>query len=71
MVDLGGEARKQHVYAESVRAAITDLLRCATGGGTPVADARSGRTAVAVAEAATRSAETGRTLPVPAGPTGA
>lgn len=71
VVDLGGEARKQHVYAESVRAAFTDLLRCATGGGTPVADARSGRTAVAVAEAATRSAETGRTLPVPSGPTGA
>ncbi|MFJ9910742.1 Gfo/Idh/MocA family oxidoreductase [Actinacidiphila glaucinigra] len=71
VVDLGGEARKQHVYAESVRAAFTDLLRCATEGGTPVADARSGRSAVAVAEAATRSAQTGRTLPVPSDRTGA
>ncbi|MDX3072635.1 Gfo/Idh/MocA family oxidoreductase [Streptomyces sp. NPDC088354] len=69
VVDLGGEARKQHVYAESVRAAFADLVRCATDGGTPVADAASGRSAVAVAEAATRSAETGRTVLVPAPPT--
>lgn len=63
-IDLGGEARKPYVYAESVRAAMTDLLHCAANGGTPVADARAGLAAVAVAEAATRSAETGRTLPV-------
>ncbi|MFJ4988596.1 Gfo/Idh/MocA family protein [Streptomyces sp. NPDC088732] len=69
VADLGGEARKQHVYAESVRAAFADLLRCAADGGTPVADAASGRAAVAVAEAATRSAATGRTEPVPAPPT--
>ncbi|MGW1887866.1 Gfo/Idh/MocA family protein [Streptomyces sp. NPDC001970] len=64
VVDLGGEPRKPYVYAESVRAAFTDLLHCAAHGGTPVADARAGLAAVAVAEAATRSAQTGRTLPV-------
>jgi predicted dehydrogenase len=62
VVDLGGEDRKQYVYAESVRAAMTDLLHCAEYGGTPQADATAGLTAVAVAEAATRSARTGRTL---------
>ncbi|MDT0465146.1 Gfo/Idh/MocA family protein [Streptomyces gibsoniae] len=64
VIDLGGEARKAYVYTESVRAAMTDLLHCAAHGATPVADARAGLAAVAVAEAATRSAETGRTLPV-------
>lgn len=64
VIDLGGEARKPYVYTESVRAAMTDLLHCATHGGTPVADARAGLAAVAVAEAATQSAETGRTLTV-------
>jgi predicted dehydrogenase len=63
-IDLGGEERKQHIYTESVRAAFTDLLECAEQGGTPVADACSGLAAVAVAEAATLSAECGRTLPV-------
>jgi predicted dehydrogenase len=62
VVDLGGEDRKQYVYAESVRAAMTDLLHCAEHGGTPQADATAGLTAVAVAEAATRSARTGRTV---------
>jgi predicted dehydrogenase len=62
VVDLGGEDHKQHVYAESVRAAMTDLLHCARHGGTPQADARAGLAAVAVAEAATASARTGRTL---------
>ncbi|MCM2578679.1 Gfo/Idh/MocA family protein [Streptomyces meridianus] len=64
VIDLGGEAMKPHVYAGSVRAAFADLLRCAVDGGTPVADARSGLAAVAVAEAATRAAATGRTEPV-------
>ncbi|MET8330156.1 Gfo/Idh/MocA family oxidoreductase [Streptomyces sp. NPDC005181] len=64
VIDLGGEARKPYVYAESVRAAFTDLLLCAAHGGTPVADAQAGLATVAVAEAATRSAETGRTVPV-------
>ncbi|MGD1216806.1 Gfo/Idh/MocA family protein [Streptomyces krungchingensis] len=60
VVDLGGEDRKPHVYAESVRAAMTDLLHCAAHGGTPQADARAGLTAVAVARAATTSAQSGR-----------
>ncbi|MEU8571112.1 Gfo/Idh/MocA family oxidoreductase [Streptomyces pathocidini] len=61
LVDLGGEPRKPYVYAQSVRAAFADLLRCARECGVPVADAHAGLTAVAVAEAATRSAATGRT----------
>ncbi|MDH6612831.1 putative dehydrogenase [Streptomyces sp. SAI-208] len=73
VVDLGGEERKQHVYAESVRAAMSDLLHCAVHGGTPQADATAGLTAVAVARAATRSAHSGRTVlltaQVPAGDT--
>jgi secreted trypsin-like serine protease len=68
-VDLGGEAAKAGVYRQSVRAAFADLLRCATRGGTPVADAYAGLTAVAVAEAATHAAEAGAARPVtlPAG----
>ncbi|KOG60305.1 MULTISPECIES: Gfo/Idh/MocA family protein [Streptomyces] len=66
VVDLGGEARKPHVYTESVRAAMTDLVHCAAHGGRPRADARAGLTAVAVADAATRSARTGRTVARPA-----
>lgn len=61
-VDLGGEDRKPHVYAESVRAAMTDLLHCAAHGTTPRADTRAGLTALTVARAATRSARTGRTV---------
>ncbi len=64
VIDLGGEERKPLVYAGSVRAAFADLLRCARDGGTPVADVHRGLSAVAVAQAATRSAECGRTLPV-------
>ncbi|MFE2134553.1 gfo/Idh/MocA family oxidoreductase, partial [Streptomyces sp. NPDC059466] len=60
VVDLGGEERKPYVYAESVRAVMTDLVRCAGTGGTPVADARAGVSAVAVAEAATTSTVSGR-----------
>ncbi|MEU1599453.1 Gfo/Idh/MocA family oxidoreductase [Streptomyces sp. NPDC005708] len=64
VIDLGGETRKPYIYTESVRAAMTDLLHCAAHGGTPLAGVRAGLAAVAVAEAATRSAQTGRTLPV-------
>ena len=69
VIDLGGEDRKPYVYAESVRAAVADLLRCAADGSTPVADAHAGLTAVAVAEAATRAADTGvgQTVAVPEG----
>ncbi|MFF0702672.1 Gfo/Idh/MocA family protein [Streptomyces tendae] len=66
VLDLGGEARKPYVYRESVRAAAADLIRVARDGGTPVADARAGLTAVAVAEAATLAADTGVARPVPA-----
>ncbi|MFF2998665.1 Gfo/Idh/MocA family protein [Streptomyces sp. NPDC057950] len=59
VLDLGGEERKPYVYAESVRAAVADLVRCAETGGTPVADARAGVSAVAVAEAATRATVSG------------
>ncbi|MFJ8922082.1 Gfo/Idh/MocA family protein [Streptomyces sp. NPDC102415] len=68
--DLGGGTRKPHVYSESVRAAVADLVRVARDGSTPVADAVAGLTAVAVAEAATLAADTGTEQPVPApGPT--
>ncbi|MFK0173354.1 Gfo/Idh/MocA family protein [Streptomyces sp. NPDC090306] len=68
VLDLGGEARKPYVYSESVRAAVADLVRVAHHGGTPVADALSGVTAVAVAEAATLAADTGTEQPVGAVP---
>ncbi|MEU0039583.1 Gfo/Idh/MocA family oxidoreductase [Streptomyces sp. NPDC006333] len=67
VVDLGGEERKPYVYAESVRAAMADLVRCAETGGTPVADARAGVSAVAVAEAATTATVSGRTQRVVTG----
>ncbi|MFE7622438.1 Gfo/Idh/MocA family protein [Streptomyces sp. NPDC057509] len=59
VLDLGGEARKQYVYAQSVRAAMADLVRAARDGTRPVAGAVSGFAAVAVAEAATVAAATG------------
>ncbi|WP_329459814.1 Gfo/Idh/MocA family protein [Streptomyces sp. NBC_01497] len=59
VVDLGGEAAKARVYTQSVRAAFGDLLRCAADGGTPLADAYAGHTAVAIAEAAAHAARTG------------
>lgn len=60
VIGLGGEAAKAHVYTGSVRAAFADLLACARTGDRPVADAYAGLTAVAVAEAATLSAASGR-----------
>ncbi|WP_328540054.1 Gfo/Idh/MocA family protein [Streptomyces sp. NBC_00344] len=65
VLDLGGEARKPHVYSESVRAAVADLVRVAHGGGTPVADALAGLSAVLVAESATLAADTGTEQHVP------
>ncbi|MEU0913306.1 Gfo/Idh/MocA family oxidoreductase [Streptomyces althioticus] len=65
VLDLGGEARKPYVYRESVRSAAADLLRVVRDGGTPVADALAGLTAVAVAETATRAADTGLAQHVP------
>ncbi|WP_399880351.1 Gfo/Idh/MocA family protein [Streptomyces sp. BBFR51] len=70
VLDLGGAARKPHVYRESVRAAAADLLRVARDGGTPVADGLAGLSAVTVAEAATLAADTGTAQPVPGFATG-
>jgi predicted dehydrogenase len=61
-IDLGGEAAKQHVYAESVRAAMTDVVRCARTGQRPAAGVAEGSAAVAVALAARRSAHEDRTI---------
>ncbi|WP_406045793.1 Gfo/Idh/MocA family oxidoreductase [Micromonospora sp. NBC_00898] len=60
--DLGGEAAKQHVYAESVRAAMADLVRCVRTGELPAAGAAEGSAAVAVAAAARRSAHEEHTI---------
>jgi predicted dehydrogenase len=60
--DLGGEAAKHHVYAESVRAAMADLVRCVRTGEPPIAGAAEGWAAVAVAAAARRSAREDRTI---------
>ncbi|MFJ8826037.1 Gfo/Idh/MocA family protein [Streptomyces sp. NPDC102467] len=65
VLDLGGEARKPYVYAQSVRAAMADLVRAVREGTAPVADAAGGLAAVAVAEAATVAADTGVAQPVP------
>ncbi|WP_328898709.1 Gfo/Idh/MocA family oxidoreductase [Streptomyces sp. NBC_00441] len=59
VLDLGGEPRKPYVYAQSVRAAMADLVRAARTGAPPVAGPVSGFAAVAVAEAATVAAATG------------
>jgi predicted dehydrogenase len=64
-VDLGGAAAKQRVYAESVRAAVTDLARCAAGSGTPVADVDCGWASVATACAAEQSMHTATTVAIP------
>ncbi|MFU8876309.1 Gfo/Idh/MocA family protein [Micromonospora sp. SL4-19] len=61
-VDLGGEAAKPYAYAESVRAAMHDLVRCVRTGGRPVAGVTEGATAVTVAAAAARSAREDRTV---------
>ncbi|MCW3816366.1 Gfo/Idh/MocA family oxidoreductase [Micromonospora sp. DR5-3] len=61
-LDLGGEAAKPYVYAESVRAAMHDLVRCVRTGDRPAAGVTEGATAVTVAAAAARSAREGRTV---------
>ncbi|WP_037571137.1 Gfo/Idh/MocA family protein [Phaeacidiphilus oryzae] len=71
VLDLGGEPRKPYVYAQSVRAALADLVRSAREGTRPVAAAAAGLSAVAVAEAATIAADTGTEQAVPRGRTGA
>ncbi len=59
---LGGAAAKERVYLESVRAAMTDLVRCAVTGASPASGAREGWAAVVVADAARRAAATGTTI---------
>ncbi|MGP3769552.1 Gfo/Idh/MocA family protein [Streptomyces sp. SDT5-1] len=65
VLDLGGEPRKPYVYAQSVRAALSDLVRAVREGTAPEADAVSGLSAVAVASAATVAADTGVGRSVP------
>ena len=57
---LGGSDAKPAVYAESVRAAMTDLVFRIAEGGRPQCGAAEGAAAVAVATAAARSARHGR-----------
>ena len=61
---LGGHDAKPVAYAESVRAALTDLVAAITEGGRPQSGVREGAAAVAVATAATRSARHGRVEPL-------
>ncbi|MGN9779695.1 Gfo/Idh/MocA family protein [Micromonospora sp. H33] len=61
-VDLGGEAAKPYVYAESVRAAMHDLVRCVRTGHRPAAGVTEGATAVTVAAAARRAAREEHTV---------
>jgi len=68
---LGGHDAKPEAYAESVRAAMTDLVARIADGGAPVSGVREGAAAVAVATAAARAARHGRAetlspTPVPA-----
>lgn len=58
---LGEDADKQRVYAESVRAAMADLVHGARTGDRPAADAGAGRAAVRTALAATRALRDGTT----------
>jgi hypothetical protein len=57
---LGGPAAKAQVYAESVRAAMSDLVAAVRTGTTPFSSVREGAAAVAVAAAATRAGLDGR-----------
>jgi predicted dehydrogenase len=59
---LGGAAAKERVYAECVRAAVADLVRCVATGSAPRCGAREGWAAVVVADAARRAAAEGRTI---------
>jgi predicted dehydrogenase len=63
-IDLGGEPAKPRVYAESVRAAMADLARCASSGAAPAAGSVEGWASVVVAAAARESAHQGRTIHV-------
>jgi predicted dehydrogenase len=67
---MGGHDAKPAAYAESVRAAMTDLVGRIADGGAPVSGVREGAAAVGVADAATRAmrhgtAESLSATPVP------
>ena len=61
---LGGHDAKPVAYAESVRAALSDLTTCIATGSTPFSGGREGAAAVAVAAAATRAAAEGHHVSV-------
>lgn len=61
---LGGPAAKAMVYAESVRAAMSDLVAAVTTGSTPYSSVREGAAAVTVAAAATRASRDGRSVTI-------
>jgi predicted dehydrogenase len=64
---LGGHDAKPVAYAESVRAALTDLTTSISTGATPYSGVLEGAAAVAVAAAATRAASEHRHIPVEQG----
>ena len=57
LLTLGGPAAKAAVYAESVRAAMVDLVGAARTGSTPRSGIATGAAATTIALAATRAAE--------------
>ncbi|MFL6132407.1 MAG: Gfo/Idh/MocA family protein [Nocardioidaceae bacterium] len=59
---LGGPAAKREVYAESVRAAMADLVRAVVTGAAPRSGIAEAATATTVALAATRAAELGHSV---------
>ncbi len=61
---LGGPSAKPAAYAESVRAALTDLTTSVATGAPPFSGLREGAAAVAVATAATRAAAEGVHVPI-------
>lgn len=61
---LGGPDAKARSYAESVRAAMTDLVHAVRSGRRPFCGVAEGARAVAVAAAATRAADTGQSQPI-------
>jgi len=56
-IEIGAPDAKQAIYAESVRAAVSDLVSAIITGRTPRAGLNVGVNAVRIAEAATRSVE--------------
>jgi len=67
---LGGPEAKSEVYAESVRAAMCDLVRCVRTGARPVSGLEEGAAAVRLALAAGRAAALGSTVDLAEDPGG-